>query len=211
MEKKRLEWSADRRLIREMAQQRKGEAGTFFVATDKDISSGEMVEVEVSFAGFPQTFAIGGVVSAVRKFAAGDLPAGVTIAVQENHAGRLTKVIAFAEGEAVNWSARKHDRFPLNLDVELEVKGARLVVRTEDISMGGARLSMDGELPAMGDPVRLIFPRQGSFFALKIDGRVTWLNFFRESRGFGVQFIGGSRGWEKKLTRLVQAGAVAAD
>lgn len=199
----RLEIEVPRRALADFTAQRAGQ-GVVFVPTRDPVRAGETVEVTVRFEGFPHAFSMAGDVTAVRTQGRGSsLPAGVTVTVDKSHLPRLEKALAFARGERVPWHRRVHPRTRVTLPARIRTPLGLLEGRLRDLSPGGAGLSVDGELPSIGEDVELIVRCPTGLLPLRVRAKVMWLDFFSASRGFGVQFVEGGRSWKRRLARIL--------
>lgn len=155
------------------------------------VSAGDKVMAEFTFKGRKELFDLRATVRWVRQHGTELMPAGVALDIHKEDSLKLRKLVVWLKGGEVQYFKRRHVRYP----VELECKVAHGAVQADatliDISEGGAFISLHGsELPTIGTDVELHLRLPGSFLRgrFKLPARVMWLDFFEDSRGFGVQF-----------------------
>ncbi len=202
---RQIECTTDRQTLRELAKESGDKGGVIFVPVKDPPSAGETVRVLIHFEGFAQDFAFLGTCTSSRQKGRGkSLPAGATIEVSLEHMAGLRKALSFARGEDVKWQMREHPRHSAGLDSRMEGPQGEVGVEVLDLSMGGARIAMEGEMPSMGEEVSLVVEPGRGIFPLKLRGQVMWLSFFSDSRSLGIKFVGGGFGWKRKLLALVE-------
>ncbi|MDF1565843.1 MAG: PilZ domain-containing protein [Deltaproteobacteria bacterium] len=202
---RQIDWKTDRQTLRDCARENGNGSGAVFVPVDDPPSAGMTIRVTVAFEGYAREFSFIGLCTSVRRKGRGaDLPTGVTVEVPREHLAGLQKALAFARGEDVPFHERSHRRTNTELPARIEGSRGEAEVEVLDLSLGGARIAMEGELPAMGEEVFLTIEPDSGFFPLKVRGQVMWLSYFKDSRSLGFKFIGGGFGWKRKLAALVE-------
>lgn len=180
--------------------------GTIFVPTTEPCGANEDVVVEVGSPGLPNKVLIRGVVEHWRPA----LPrlrvrAGATIRFQDGEAHKLQFVTEALSGKRPEIPRRKHDRFPIQINVKYRVGHSTdsFIGALSEISAGGGMLSTTEPLP-MGAHVLLEVAPPGSVAPMTIQSRVN----YQVPNGYtGLKFLyrdsDGSRRLREMVRRLV--------
>ena len=189
--------------VRYVSRKPSGDLGVFLPILPP-VAAGHEVEVDLAFEGHPHHFYFQGVVISVRSQEGGEaLPAGVEVAVKGRHRNSVRQAVGFSAGDEVEWHARDTRRWPAVLELQVS-QGARVYGgATRDISLTGAFVTGMEPLPAVGEELELRFLKCGRVFPLKIRARVMRQDFFKNTRGVGVRFLGGGFRWKQRLVELV--------
>lgn len=177
--------------------------GGLLIPLQPGLSAGDRIMAEFGFKNRPQRFALRATVRWVRQTGTELLPPGVALDAHKDDVSKLRKLAAWARGEKVPYIKRRHVRYPTELACGVRVAGAEAEAMLLDVSEGGAFVSK-WDLPSIGSEVEVKVRPPGALLSSKFLGRVMWLDFFDDSRGFGVQFKDPSQGRLGKLLDRVR-------
>jgi Tfp pilus assembly protein PilZ len=176
--------------------------GGLFVATTTPLKPGEDVVVEIFCEGLPNKIMIKGEVKTWRPA----LPrlrvrAGALVAFPPDEAEKKNFLLAALTGEVVP-RKRRHTRIPVEVPVRyrfLDSVDSRPGELAE-ISVGGALLRSDQEMPALGADLVLEVLPPGGAVPMSIAGRVSYL----AEAGAGIKFLYRDGGGSRRIRELIR-------
>ncbi len=91
------------------------------------------------------------------------------------------------------WKPRKHERFPVNLQVDCQTKDAFLANRVSNLSQGGLFIPTEDPLPVQSE-LDLVLEFHEGTDSIRARGRVIWNYDIRKGtsrviRGMGIKFL----------------------
>lgn len=174
-------------------------SGTLFVPGYVDIPSGTEVTIEVAFSDPALTFSSRGVVRWKRSKSSRNLAAGIGVEFLPEEAGTRDLLVKFAKGEPIPELQQRARRFPVQMELDLLMGGAKMRARTQNISHTGAFIAS----PRLAEvhsvlPVTINGPEPFS-----VDAEVMWVRQ-GSSPGMGVQFLIDERATALHVRKLVE-------
>jgi uncharacterized protein (TIGR02266 family) len=185
----------------------KGDAeGGLFVPGELDVTLGDVVDVELSFAEEHVRFHIRAQVKWKRTGPARrSLPPGVGIEFLASEQRTQQRILAFAEGkESVSHRARDR-RWHLQVDVTLRAGTSTFTGVTDDLSEGGCFVLTDRPM-VVGDRVTMRLRAPGTLFGwITLAGIVAWrrVDDVGNSTGVGVELVFESDRQRAKVKKIV--------
>lgn len=173
--------------------------GTLFVPGYVDIPSGTEVTIEVAFSEPALTFTSKGVVRWKRSKASRNLAAGIGVEFLPDEAGTRDLLVKFARGEPIPELQQRARRFPATVGMELLMGGAKMRVRTQNISHTGAFIATP-RLAEVRSVLPVTFDGPEPF---SVDAEVMWVRQ-GEAPGMGVQFLIDERTTALHVRKLVE-------
>ena len=181
--------------------------GGMFVATTTPLSERDPVVVELFVKGLPGKVLLRGEVKSWRPA----LPrlrvrAGALVEFLSDESEKKDFMLAALSGQVVA-RKRRHPRLPVTIPVTFHREGALDSLPGEllEISLGGAFLRSDQDLPAVGDDVVVDVLLPGGAVPVPLQSKVAT----RNESGVGLKFVyrdgGGSRRIRELIRRLKAA------
>lgn len=176
--------------------------GGLFVPTTTPLKVGEDVVVEIFCEGLPNKIMIRGEVKSWRPA----LPrlrvrAGALVAFPVEEDEKRSFLLAALSGEVVP-RKRRHTRIPVDVPVRYRLAERIDTVPGEliEISVGGALLRTDQEVPALGEEVVLEVLPPGGAVPMSIAGKVT----YHTDSGAGIKFLYRDGGGSRRIRELIR-------
>jgi uncharacterized protein (TIGR02266 family) len=178
-----------------------GNTSGVFLLGEVGLEVGAEVQVTVTMGAHAEAIHFRGRVSWKRLTSAGGLPPGAGVDFLAGDARTRDVLLALAEGREVHLVRRKSPRHPIAIAIEYRSDASFLSDVTDDLSADGAFIATTQDL-SVGTELALRIRIPGRFFALKLRGRVRWVQ--KDGRpGLGVQFLFESAAQREKLLRLI--------
>ncbi len=187
------------------------EAGSLFLPTLSESRVGEEVAVRVGIFGQTIRATLFGKVALVRRVGRPALPPGVELHLDKNSLAAAGFLAMAARGEPVSFKERQ-PRWAHEHPLAVEHAGASQTVATLNLSEGGCAVRWTGQLPLVGDVVKV---RLGDgIFAPRAKAIVCW----NQPGGAGERSVGlrivsegrGGRAWRGLVEKVAKSGARAA-
>ncbi len=187
------------------------EAGSLFLPTLSESRVGEQVAVRVGIFGQTIRATLFGKVALVRRVGRPALPPGVELHLDKISIAAAGFLAMAARGEPVSFQERK-PRWSHERPLVVEHGGASQRVATLNLSEGGCAVRWTGQLPLVGDVVRL---RLGEgIFAPSAEAIVCWNQpGGAVERSVGLRIVPAGRGgraWRALVEKVAGSGARAA-
>jgi uncharacterized protein (TIGR02266 family) len=178
-----------------------GNTSGLFVAGNTHVEVGAEVQIEVALEA--RTIPFRGRVNWKRLSDRPGLPAGLGVGFLPSERSTRDLLLHLAQGREVKLVHRRSERRPIEIAIEYRTGSSFLADVTDDLSSDGAFIATDQDL-SVGTELELRLRVPGRFFALKLRGRVRWVQ--KDGRlGLGVQFLFDSARAREKLTRAIAA------
>jgi Tfp pilus assembly protein PilZ len=184
------------------------EARTLFLPTLSESRVGQDVAVRVGIVGQPIRATLFGRISVVRRVGRPALPPGVELRLDDPSLAAAGFLAMAARGEPVTFRERL-PRYAHEAALRVEHGGATVEATTLNVSEGGCALRWPGQLPLVGDVVRV---KLGSgLLAPTARGIVCWNQpGGAAERSVGLRFASegrAGRAWRALVARVAAAGA----
>ncbi len=187
------------------------EAGTLFLPTLSDSRVGAAVAVRVGIYGQAIRATLFGKVALVRRVGRPALPPGVELHLDKISLAAAGFLAMAARGEPVTFQERK-PRWSHEGPLAVEHAGVAHAATTLNLSEGGCAVRWTGQLPLVGDVVRI---RLGEgLFASRAEAIVCWNQpGGAVERSVGLRIVSGGRAgraWRALVEKVARSGARAA-
>ncbi len=176
--------------------------GGMFVATTTPLTEKDPVVVELFVKGLPGKVLLRGEVKSWRPA----LPrlrvrAGAVVEFLSDEADKKDFMLAALSGQVVA-RKRRHPRLPVTIPVTFHREGALDSRPGEllEISLGGAFLRSEEELPAVGDDVVVDVLLPGGAVPVPLQGKVATSN----ESGVGLKFVYRDGGGSRRIRELIR-------
>ena len=176
--------------------------GGMFVATTTPLTEKDPVVVELFVKGLPGKVLLRGEVKSWRPA----LPrlrvrAGAVVEFLSDEADKKDFMLAALSGQVVA-RKRRHPRLPVTIPVTFHREGALDSRPGEllEISLGGAFLRSEEELPAVGDDVVVDVLLPGGAVPVPLQGKVATKN----EAGVGLKFVYRDGGGSRRIRELIR-------
>ncbi len=176
--------------------------GGMFVATTTPLTEKDPVVVELFVKGLPGKVLLRGEVKSWRPA----LPrlrvrAGAVVEFLSDEADKKDFMLAALSGQVVA-RKRRHPRLPVTIPVTFHREGALDSRPGEllEISLGGAFLRSEEELPAVGDDVVVDVLLPGGAVPVPLQGKVAT----RNEAGVGLKFVYRDGGGSRRIRELIR-------
>ncbi|MFO0657733.1 MAG: PilZ domain-containing protein [Polyangia bacterium] len=176
--------------------------GGMFVATTTPLSERDPVVVELFVKGLPGKVLLRGEVKSWRPA----LPrlrvrAGALVEFLSDESEKKDFMLAALSGQVVA-RKRRHPRLPVTIPVTFHREGALDSLPGEllEISLGGAFLRSDQDLPAVGDDVVVDVLLPGGAVPVPLQGKVAT----RNESGVGLKFVYRDGGGSRRIRELIR-------
>ncbi len=187
------------------------EAGTLFLPTLSDTRVGAAVAVRIGIYGQAIRATLFGKVAVVRRVGRPALPPGVELHLDKISLAAAGFLAMAARGEPVSFRERT-PRWSHERPLVVEHAKVSLVVTTVNVSEGGCAVRWSGQLPLVGDVVRI---RLGEgLFAATAEAIVCWNQpGGAVERSVGLRIVSSGRAgraWRALVEKVAKSGARAA-
>jgi len=179
------------------------ENGGLFCPTTTELTTSEVIVVELSLATLPNKVLLRSVVHSWRPA----LPrlrvrAGALVEFEPEEYLKRDYVLQNVKGSRAPGVRRKHDRLPVAVPVRYRLADTAdlLDSRLTEISVGGAMLETESPLPLGTDVILEIIP-PGGVSSISISGKVT---YHLPDGGTGLKFVYRDGGGSRRLRELVK-------
>jgi Tfp pilus assembly protein PilZ len=184
------------------------EARTLFLPTLSESRVGQLVAVRVGIVGQAIRATLFGKISLVRRVGRPALPPGIEVQLDPPSVAAAGFLAMAARGEPVTFQERL-PRYVHEAALHVEHGGGRAEATTVNVSEGGCALRWPGQLPLVGDVVRV---KLGSgLFAPSAKGIVCWNQpGGAAERSVGLRVVAegrAGRAWLALVERVAASGA----
>jgi hypothetical protein len=184
------------------------ESGRIFLPTLSEARIGDEVAARIGVLGQTIRATVFGKVGGVRRVGRPSLPPGIDLRLDAGSIPAAGFLAMAARGEPVNFKERA-PRFIAERPLIVILGIARLTVTTGNVGEGGCALRWRGQLPSVGDVLRI---RLGlGFFAPRARAVVCWILESSEADrtiGLRVQAEGrAGRSWRAMVAEVARSGA----
>ncbi len=187
------------------------EAGSLFLPTLSESRVGAEVAVRVGIFGQTIRATLFGKVALVRRVGRPALPPGVELHLDKISIAAAGFLAMAARGEPVTFQERQ-PRWSHERPLAVEHAGKSQAATTLNLSEGGCSVRWAGQLPLVGDVVRIKLG--GGFFAPTARAIVCWNQpggAVERSVGLRIVLAGrGGRAWRALVEKVAKSGARAA-
>ncbi len=187
------------------------EAGTLFLPTLSESRVGALVAVRVGIYGQAIRATLFGKIALVRRVGRPALPPGVELHLDKISLAAAGFLAMAARGEPVTFKERQ-PRWAHERPLAVEHGGVSHPATTLNLSEGGCAVRWTGQLPLVGDVVKI---RLGEgLFAASAEAIVCWTQpGGAVDRSVGLRIVSSGRGgraWRSLVEKVAKSGARAA-